>query len=367
MILSSKRRKANPQDITPKLISEKKLSQEFLCKYVNCNYPRSFMDVVVHQRVIFNSKIEVSDWPSVYISAQPIRQLIYSLLISGDNSSIKEYLRYEKEIKIFEIQTIPLPKQITNRFILVDVLKFSDRIVDNLDIKYKGVKQEVKYLFCLVKYWLDLRYDKAELNDVKSENYKRAFIVGLIKLSLIDRLSLRKSEKQQQTGSLLKKSEEDKPIDFINKYLCSDGNFSDFKADFDPQVEENQENNSYIRELKTQLNRYSPSSNYYQSLKNSNSLSEKYLNLRIVHFLCEFQALYSAFTSLQKLIDDEKFFPFLPLNYFFNATFLHNFILELDRRVNPDLFIADFFGRKSIFRHIYLQLIELFDGLFITP
>jgi hypothetical protein len=44
---------------------------------------------------------------------------------------------------------------------------------------------------------------------------------------------------------------------------------------------------------------------------------------------------------------------------------LHNFIEELNHRVNPDLYIEELFGRKSLFKYIYLKLNNLFNEIFI--
>ncbi len=93
-------------------------------------------------------------------------------------------------------------------------------------------------------------------------------------------------------------------------------------------------------------------------------------NLRLIHCLCEYQAIHLSLSYLQGGL--EAFEPslrsntleLLELGCYFNGTFLHNFIGELDRRPCPDLYIEEFFGRKSLFKHVYAKLMDEFDQCF---
>jgi hypothetical protein len=126
----------------------------------------------------------------------------------------------------------------------------------------------------------------------------------------------------------------------IDKYLRDEHNFE------------------YLKDVYVKLNSYKEISNKH--LVNS---------FKIIHSLCEFQAIYQSVFYLQRFFS--SFFEsgadcgrFVTLHTFFNATFLANFNQELEIRSNPSLFIEELFGRKSILTSFYEFLFEKYSKLF---
>lgn len=245
------------------------------------------------------------------------------------------------------------------------MFRFDTLTIEKLETKYSSLREDIKYLIFLLKFWIDLTYENTELNGVKNANYIRAILVSFIKLSIIDPLIIKKpknsNEEEKNNNNNLKTM--DRKIHFVEKYLSLEKKNTTFELNSE-LISDTEQNYEYFRELKTKLNSYCPNFNQYQSaLKNASSKKvEKFVNLKTVHFLSEFQAIYLSLSFVRDVFRNEQCsFQLLSLDCFFNGSFLHNFIEDLESRVHPDLFIEELFGRKSIFKHIYYELKELLD------
>lgn len=358
-----------------------------------------------------------------------MRQLAYSRLILNsiksnskpssttnvvDKVVVQEYLRYQNDIKIYEV-SIPIdpsrtPIRLSPRVVLVDLLKFNDSLVTRFQESCAFVRNDFKYMLALLKYWLDLstyqQHDAATANTSKRcENIRRAFLVSFMKLSIIDPLEIERPSREDFMPSNLEKCPTpslslktcDSSIDYVGKYLGVQ-NDDDAKSSFqlDAELTESRsgtsggENWEYVREIKTKLNSFCPSFSFYENALKGQTNSgtsgfakklDKFLNLKLIHLLNEFQSIYLSFNYVCDVFDNHendqdraecdqndsaKFFRPLSLDCFFNSSFLHNFVEELESRVNPDAFVFDLFGRKSLFKYIYCELSDLFNKAFET-
>lgn len=338
-----------------------------------------------------------------------MRELVYSRMLATydeekrqEKQTVSEYLRYQNDLKIYElvIDTTTAPAHLTSHMILAELFKLADTTIRKFDETFASTRDDVKYLFAMIAFWLNLKYDRSEMDGVKNENYKRAFLVCFMKLALIDKLKIERPSgccadiKDKSNDTILLKKF-DRQVEFVEKYLNRN-----IKSSFSKSLEKlesdlicsptsHQDNYDYLKDVKIKLNSFCPSFNYYESLlkcKKVNSKLDKF-NLKLVHFLNEFQSIYMSFNYVCDIyennandLNDElktmtleknnsqnstsSVFRPLKLDEFFNASFLHNFIEELESRVNPDLYIFDLFGMKSLFKQIYCELLEIFNKVF---
>lgn len=320
-----------------------------------------------------------------------MRQLVYSRIIATSSSHptsspviIQEYLRYQNDIKVYDIEILidPVlsnkpPRCLTSRLILSDLLKFNDTLVQKFENMCVFIRDDVKYMFALLNFWLKFTsYDHTDMKGIKNENFKRAMLVAFMKLSVIDPLKIERPTRQpeQQSLSSLKKCE--RQIGFVENYLCRNSKEKAFQLASELTAS-SQENFDYLKEIKVKLNSFCPSFSFYENeLKNrkANNKLDKF-NLKIIHFLNEFQTIYLSYNFVCDIYNDsndeenngsttsDRFRP-LKLDRFFNGSFLHNFIEELESRVNPELYIFDLFGQKSAFKQIYSDLIDFYNKVF---
>jgi hypothetical protein len=378
------------------------IANDFLNYFLECKLNRFCLDVLIHRKVIFRCQLEVAEWPSTYLSSISIRKFFYSILIKNyellkddeTTCTIREYLRYQNQIKVYDIlidtNSIDL-NQITSSvdtfFIFNKLLNFNSNVSHNLAYNFSKLSIKFKYFISNIFYWLnsttvdneDRDNVQNELIMIKNSNCVKAFIVSLIKCSIIDPVfekfkSLKKSNNESAinlnlAASILnyEKTYSDSNISLVDQYLSDNNNiFDKIRND----IASDQSNYEYIKEISIKLNMYCPSLVINNSLisKSSNAKANKLLNLRLVHCLCEFQSIYLSLNYAKEVLDlfnPKSSIDLLNVELFFNGTFLHNFIEELEHRVRPDLFIEEMFGRKSLFKFFYVELVKLFDNIFL--
>lgn len=136
---------------------------------------------------------------------------------------------------------------------------------------------------------------------------------------------------------------------------------NDFASDINDYILSDRTNNDYIKEVRAKLSAFNPSFslNHSQMKKSSSHKLGTMFNLKLIHLLCEFQAIYLSLNYMQNSLKvlDVQTIQLPELSSFFNGTFLHNFIDELGGRKYPDLYIEELFGRKSLLRHVYKRII----------
>lgn len=356
------------------------LSRDFLGEFFHSKLARISLDVLIHRKVVFNCQIELFNWPSSYLSSMQIRRHFYKLLVEKYETSsqkpvlIREYLRYRGDLKIYELDLdqVESVSSWSFPFVQSQLLHLTNEQCE-LYRKFSWADQRLRNLLCLVYFWTQTNYDdEPELKNVKSTNFVRAFFVSLIKLSLID--PCYEAIKAERSSLPAQKSAE--TVGTSINSVEGDWTGTANRLDFDywrKKIVDDAINDDYVKEMRIKLGQYCPSFNFYQNVfKNSTANKlEKYLNLKTVHVLCEFQSIYlswnylvDAVEHLKLLTTTDQSFRALDLRCFFNSSFLHNFIEDLQRRSNPDLFVEDFFGRRSLFTHIYRELVSLYSGLF---
>jgi hypothetical protein len=358
------------------------LTDKFLSGYQDCKLSRLCLDVLMHCRVIFNCQIEVLDWPSTYLSSVRIRKLFYSILFNDYTETrsevnhqsplvVKEYLRVANQIKIYDVDLdAAITKSLFSdeRFLLKQVFGLSDAVCENVASNMGFLNAPLKNFFLILHFWLT-----NQSGEKCNENYKRAFIVCLIKFSLIDPafLSIKplKPENREVINAAsshkLKLYEQTDTSTVFEAYTSSGWTegVQQFTSAF---LTDDVENVEYLRELRTRLAAtFCPT--LIEAAASVSNKTEKYLNLRVLHGLSEYQAIYMSANYLFEAVLLDRgtaASPLLELDVFFNGSFLHNFIEELQHRVNPNLYIEELLGRRSFFKWLYYELSGLYDRIF---
>lgn len=359
---------------------KQQLNFEFLSNFSTFGLCRPSIDVLVHRKLIFNAQIEVIDWPSTWLSSQGLRKIFYSILINRfekgttNNVVIQEYLRFKKQIKIFKVplddrKLYESTKLLDDRFILTKCLNVTPNACDLL--MKSALNSKMRIFFAVFEFWLKWNDPQfVELFEVKNLNCRRAFIVSLIKCSIIDVCYLKfRSVNDNSTGKepirIIKDVENN---DFLSNkdYMRSESLIEDINK----YILSDYSNNEYIKEMSFKFKAFTPSFsiNHSQIKKSSEYKLGRLFNLKIIHCLCEFQSIYISLGYIKdtlKTLDSELEAYSLPsMASFFNGNFLHNLIEELNHRKCPDLYIEEMFGRKSILKHVYVGLMNCYDQIF---
>ena len=373
---------------------KQQLDFEFLSKFTMFELCRVSINVLIHRKLIYNAQIEVIDWPSTWLSSQNIRKIFYSILINryeketANDVLIEEYLRFKKQIKIYRI---PLDDRklyqnlssIDDHFIFTKCLNVTQNAYDSL--MKSSLNKKLKIFYVILEYWLKWYDDSKwynnaqfkennaqfkELFEVKNLNCRRAFIVSLIKCSIVDVCYLKfrtgnANSSGQETIRVIKDIQKNELLN--NKdYMKSEGLIDDINK----HILSEYSNNEYIKEISSKFKTFthSISFNHSQMKKSSEYKLGRLFNLPIIHCLCEFQSIYLSLSyvkdtlkSLEPGIDSADL---LSMKSFFNGTFLHNLIEELNHRKSPDLYIEELFGRKSLLKYVYAELMNSYDQVF---
>lgn len=365
-----------------KSLSGTDLSYEFLTNFRDCKLTRLCLDVLKNRRAIFTCQVELSDWPSTYLSSINIRRYFYffllkkyELLTDGNDYEVKEYLRHQKQIKTYEIK---MPKEnLSNinvellnheEFLLQKVFLLDTETVQHVLKLCASINltDKIKYFFIIINYWLNSSFGDNEeekviysnVKKVKNKNYLRALIVSLIKSSILDPLheNLSKGHLNKDKHPVdLKNYDDSEAVSsgYIKKYLTNTQSGIESLPD---DIPINDNNSEYLKGIISKFYSY-------------NLSTGKSVNIKIVHCLSEFQSVILSFSYLQELavaFGLPSKLELIDLNCYLNNTFLHNFIIELNHRTNPDLFIEECFGRKSFFKNLYYEFMGLFNEMFLT-
>jgi hypothetical protein len=349
------------------------LTESFLQNYQECKFGRLCLDVLLHRRVIFNCQIEVLNWPSTYLSSAHIRKLFYSVLFNDYTKSnedksasnvVKEYLRVDNQIKIYDVEldsaaSVNQLKQ--ESFLLKNVFHLSDSLSDRIS-KMTHLGPKLKNFFLMLNFWIT-----NQSGEKNNENYKRAFIVCLMKFTIIEpvyslinsNVSNSSTTSHSSINKLKFYEESSDSSHLFNAY--QNHNSNEFINEFTGMFSTDSENVEYLKELKTKL-----TASFCPSLVEPHATSgksDKYLNLRVLHGISEYQSIYMSLSYLFEVVfvGESKL---LDLDEFFNGSFLHNFIEELQHRVNPSLYIEELLGRRSFFKWLYYELSKFYDEMF---
>ena len=315
---------------------------DFTRKYNEFKFSRLCNDLLLYKSVIYSCQIEFIDWPSTYLSSVEIRRIFYSLMFQkyskneslNENIIVKEYLRQSNNLKIFEVEIYRNFKSTTGINFFNQL--FPKTVVDSM-AKFKAFNNEIKVFYFILYYWLSNKTFENISQKFKNLNSIRAFIVSFIKYSIID--SLNHDHFTDNNGNLKVLKDKFQSFDDYFNYL-QDINMN------------SSDNLGYLKEIDKKLNEYEKKTN------------EKKLNIKLIHFMCEFQAIYQSLAFIDEFFENETKFELIKLNKFFNGSFLYNFSIELNSRVNADLFVEEFFSRKSVFSSLYKFLFDSFIKFF---
>ena len=373
---------------------ESQITNQFMNMYRDCQVSRYCLDVLIHRKIILNCQIEVSEWPNSYVSSTRIRKLLYMILVKiyGMNSNattttttaeqnvlVKEFLRYQKQIKTFEVDLGDLNK--LNLSMLIDaeqiyknLFDFDENLTRNISLKFSEISPRIKNFYSTLFYWLNsiVKDECNEFESTKNENCLRAFLVSFIKNSLVDKcfLKLRNSTRasfSQETETLRQYELSYEKDSIFSKYFSAkeeEENSNEFLGSLINYLTKNESNYEYLTEIRQKLNSFSTSIVINNNLNGSKI--NRLLNLKLVHCLSEFQSICFSLNYIEEVFQllDINFFKLLSMQMFFNGTFLHNFIEELEQRSNPDLYIEELLGRRSFFKCLYVELLKTFKSTF---
>ena len=220
-----------------------------------------------------------------------------------------------------------------------------------------GLCDKLKFCFLSLNFWI-----RVQTCEKSRESYKKAFLVSLIKSSVIDpcyALIKNNSSVSSRESSVNLRAYDGDNETFQNEFTDRFFSMHGFVDEFCNECLTSIENVEYLKELKLKL-----SVTFCPSLVEKASSGEKYLNLKIMHALCEYQAIYSSIVYLFEALFVGEEMKLLELELFFNGSFLHNFAEELQRRINPSLYIEELFGRRSFFKFFYNQLSIVYEKMF---
>jgi hypothetical protein len=311
---------------------------DFKRKYNQFKFSRLCNDLLLYKSIIYSCQIELIDWPSTYLSSTEIRRIFYSLMLqkyskdeSNEKTIVKEYLRQNNNLKIFEIETYKNFSCSTGLNFFHQL--FPNNSIDSL-VKFEGLNEKIKVFYIILFYWLQTH--EAISQKFKNLNSIRAFIVSFIKYSIFDSMSGGQEINDDENLKLFK-----------DKFQ----NFNDYYNYLKDINVKSLNNSVYMNEIKKKFNDYENCEN-------------KKLNIKQIHFICEFQAIFQSLALVNEYFENEMKFELIKLNKFFNGSFLYNFTLELNSRVNADLFIEELFSRKSVFSSLYKFLFDCFIKFF---
>ena len=328
------------------------IERNFIEKYNRFKFSRLCNDLLLYKSVIYSCQIEIIDWPSTYLSATKIRKLFYELMFnkyykksetSNEKFIVKEYLRQGNNLKIFDVEIELTASRVSTFDGHLSIFRqiFPDSIVDPL-FAFEGLNDEIKVYFLVLFYWLNSSNASAnQWQNFKNLNSIRTFIVSFMKYSIIDVLN------DQSKSIDLTSSEGDKSFKIFQDKFQKYDNFLHYIQNSNLN---STNNNCYLKEISKKLNEY--------------QITDKKVNLKYIHFMCEFQAIYQSVSLVNEFLESEMKFDLIGLYKFFNGSFLYNFNLELNSRVNSDLFIEELFSRKSVFSSLFNFLFDCFIKIF---
>jgi len=298
---------------------------------------------------------------------------------------IIEYLRFKNDIKIYKIELTDYSKYtdirlLDQEFILKHCLAINDKKYRRFQ-EAKKFNESIKNWFAVLNFWM--QYSSSSISDEKElfrlkkqTNCKRAFIVSLIKCSIVDVCYNKFADiskiKLSHASTDLKITDMPQNHNLLNdtKYTVSD----EFIYNLNEFILADTANNEYIKTIQSKLNSFCPSFtiNHSQVKRTGAHRLASLFNLKLIHCLSEFQAIYFSLNYLLEGLGafsdnkmSKKNFILPCLDEFYNGAFLHSFFCELEGRADPDLYIEEILGRKSLLRHIYVRLIACFDEIFV--
>jgi hypothetical protein len=373
------------------------IKPEFFNAFRDCKMTRACLDVLVHHNVIFGCQIEVSCWPSSYLSSRHIRKLFYSILTSKFEKSkasqtsigINEYLRYQNQMKIFQVDLADLSVDLNtdySDFVYEHLFLFNQSLVEHINSSsFTDLSKKLKLFFACIQFWLgssliwkelateNLNEINCQFKAIKNKNCLRAFVVALLKCSVVDKCYKTMKHCLNETNKNANSAKKENTL----RYFANESNLikeyftikedEQFLNSLNQKITSNPDNFEYIKEVRIKLKEFCLLQNSHKKPTNANKLLRLF-NFKLIHCLCEFQAIYLSCNYIQEVLNSlgthQYLLNFLSIQSFFNGSFLHNFVEELERRINPDLYIEELFGRSSLFKHLYVELVEIFDQLF---
>ncbi|XP_065300212.1 single-strand DNA endonuclease ASTE1 isoform X1 [Dermacentor albipictus] len=300
------------------------------------------INIAAVHKVFHLTQIDCFELESSYACSLPLRQVLYGLVLSvnsksKDLASVEEFDREGRNITRRFVEPILSAAGYGELPRLEEIPTLTDQRRKDLFFRIFGVEsiqdqcpESLHGLFTVICFWL--KNSTLRVN----ENLFRSFLLGIVLLKLLPRtkLSSRKtSEKlkflrngctvrsREGVGDILPGVEEQLSQDIL---CCVNKNFSKF----------------FIR----------PTHNH-----------AKRFDFELVYLVSQLQTclLFARFLN-RLLLEPCKNVEF---HKTLNGTFLYNFTKELDNRVNPDLFIAEYLGRGTVLESEFSFFYKKIRGL----
>lgn len=308
------------------------------------------LNIAAVHKVFHLTQIDCFDLESSYACSLSLRRALYGLVLSVNSGSdkmpsVEEFDRdgrniarcfvepvldapgYGKLPKLEEISTLTVEKRKELFFCLFGVENTPDQCPESLH-----------GLFAVICFWL--KNSRVKVN----ENLLRSFLLGIVLMKLLPRTKL-SSRKVSEKLKFLKNGCTVRSCEGIGDILLG--------------VEE-QINQDILCRVNSNFSKFftRPTHNY-----------AKRFDPELVYLVSQLQTclLFARFLN-RLLLEPCKNVEFHKV---LNGTFLYNFTKELDGRVNPDLFIAEYLGRGMVldteFALFYKKIHSLLPGDSFRP
>uniref|UniRef100_A0A1E1X5T5 Protein asteroid log 1 n=1 Tax=Amblyomma aureolatum TaxID=187763 RepID=A0A1E1X5T5_9ACAR len=308
------------------------------------------LNIAAVHKVFHLSQIDCFELESSYACSLSLRRALYGLVLSVNSASdkmpsVEEFDRDGRNIarcfvepvldapgfgklpKLEEIATLTLEKRKELFFCLFGVENMPDHCPEPLH-----------GLFAVICFWL--KNSRVKVN----ENLLRSFLLGIILMKLLPRTKL-SSRKASEKLRFLKNG----------CTLRSREGIGDILLGVDEQL-----NQDILCRVNSNFSKFfiRPAHNY-----------AKRFDSELVYLVSQLQTclLFARFLN-RLLLEPCKNVEFHKV---LNGTFLYNFTKELDGRVNPDLFIAEYLGRGTVldteFALFYKKIHSLLPGDSFRP
>jgi hypothetical protein len=302
----------------------------------------------------FDHSVDICNWQ--FANALAITDNDNTLANQAMPIIVNEYCRHRNEIKIIEILITGddltqfsfdyLGKSQNRNSVLCKLLDLPEsqivKLYSNQNTLFSNCKSP-STVDKLRTYFLGLYFcfvqnhpDNAILKPMKNLNFIRVFLIALVKYEFVERLQTTEVDNTN-----------------TNDWEIFNGTFDLNLVDSSSSTGLNTQSLKFLNEISKKLNAFKTKSYKY--------------NFKFIHCLGEYQAVYSALFNFNRLFSFLFRFDLLSfhtLDRFFNGTFLHNFFQELQTRIDPDLYIEELLGRKSLLKCLYFHLYDEFVRIF---
>ena len=192
-------------------------------------------------------------------------------ILVEQNVLVKEFLRYQKQIKTFDLDLGDLNKvNLSELFdpcrVYKNLFNFDENLSRKISLNFSALSARLKNFFATIYYWLntDDSSQSSEFELIKNENCVRAFLVALIKICLIDKCffklkNLPTSSFSQNPASLCQYEQNYEKDSLLSRHFSprEDEASSEFLNSLSDDLVKNEGDHQYLSQIRVKLNSFS--------------------------------------------------------------------------------------------------------------